>query len=198
MIDLSATAYAALPQNAEQHLPELLQADRTRFDQADHHPHLLDQLRVLRLGQSRGDLGGARSTGWLWRGRRRWVAQDLDLAALPLVLAPLVLAPLGVLVIGGAAPNGLPPPVLLLAAKRAAQVAAPGVAGMREKKDAAMPATAQALAQVRLGAQSRSQEHVILSNQRGHCGLSIPAPPELKKLRDPYCKKPKLSLKVLM
>jgi hypothetical protein len=87
--------------------------------------------------------------------------------------------------------------VFLLATESTAQVVAPGIAGIGEEKNPAMPATAQAFAQVRLGAQDRSQEHVILQNQRSDVLLPVPSRPELEELRDRYCKKPKLSLRVL-
>jgi hypothetical protein len=87
--------------------------------------------------------------------------------------------------------------MFMLAAEQTAQVMAPGVAGVSEEKDPAMPATTQAFAQVRLGPQDRSQEHVILQNQRPDVLLPVPSRPELKELRDRYCKKPKLSLRML-
>jgi DNA-binding IclR family transcriptional regulator len=87
--------------------------------------------------------------------------------------------------------------VFLLTAKTTAQVEAASIARISEEIDAAMPATAQAFARVRLSPQNRSQEHVILQSQRPDVPLPVPSPPELKELRDRYCKKPKLSLRVL-
>jgi hypothetical protein len=114
-----------------------------------------------------------------------------------LILPPLVLPPLFALVILGAAPDGPSAPVFLLAAERTAQVEAASIARIGEEIDAAMPATAQAFARVRLGPQSRSQEHVILQNQRLNVFLVVPSRQELEKLRDPYFKKAKLSLTML-
>ena len=51
---------------------------------------------------------------------------------------------------------------------------------------------------MRLGAQDRSQQHIILQHQGGDRAPAIPIRPELKMLRDPDCKKPKLSLRMLM
>ena len=187
-----------MPQHSAEHLPDLFPAHWALFDQADHHPHMLDQLWILRLGQSLGQLGRTGSPGRFgWGPRRRVTVQDFDLASLPLVLAPLVLPPLFALVISGAAPGGLFATMGLPAPKGTTQIVATSVAGMREEKNPAMPATAQASAKARLGAQGRSQEYIKLRDQRGNRSLSIPARPKLEKLRDPYCKKPKLSLKVL-
>ncbi len=199
MIDLPAASHAALTQNPQQHLPNLFQADRALLNETDHRAHMLDQLRILRRRQSFGHLHRA----WCLRGRRRpgrsgrIRIEDLNLSTPPLILPPLVLPSLFALVILGAAPDGLSAPVFPLAAESTAQVAAPGIAGISEEKNPAMPATAQAFAQVRLGAQHRSQEHVILQNHRPDVPLSVPSPPELEELRDRYCKKPKLSLRVL-
>jgi hypothetical protein len=69
---------------------------------------------------------------------------------------------------------------------------------MREKKDPAMPAPGQASLQQRLSSENRSQKYVILQNQSPHPFLSIPLGRKLEILRDLNCKKPRLSLKVLM
>jgi hypothetical protein len=199
MINPPTASHAALTQDSEQHLPNLFHADRTLLNQADHPSHMLDQLRILRRRQSLGYLGGA------WCTRGRWCAwgfgrlriQQLNLSTTPLILPSLVLPPLLALVILRAAPDRFSAPVLLLAPKGTAQVMAPGIPGVREKENPAMPATAQAFAQVRLGPQDRSQEHVILQNQRPDAPLPVPSGPELKKLRDPDCKKPKPSLRLL-
>ena len=200
MIDFSELPYAALSQNPEQHLPDLLQTDPAILNQADHDPDMLEDLWILGCGQSLEDLLRA---GSLRGGQRGWgfgglKAQDLDLASLSLVLAPLVLPAQFAPIILGAAPNRLPAPVLPAAAKETAKkLAPPGIAGMGEKKDATMPATAQASAQMRLRPQARSQEDVILRNQRRNWGLSIPVELKPEKLRDPDCKKPKPSLRMV-
>jgi hypothetical protein len=50
---------------------------------------------------------------------------------------------------------------------------------------------------VRLGPQHRSQQPVILQHQGGHRAPTIPIRPKLKMLRDPGCKRPKPSLRML-
>lgn len=124
-----------------------------------------------------------------------WV-QNLDLTTLPLVLPAFILAPLFALVIGGAAPNGLSTPVLLFAAKGTAKILAPGVAGMRDKENPAMPASGQARSQVRPAFENGSKLQVIFARQSGRRAFPIPTRCKLKMLCDLYCKKPKLSLKM--
>jgi hypothetical protein len=77
-------------------------------------------------------------------------------------------------------------------------MAAVGVAWMSQEKYAAMPAPGQAGSQAGLGAQNRSQQQIILQHQGGCRAPAIPVRPELKMLLDPDCKKPKLSLRMLM
>jgi hypothetical protein len=86
----------------------------------------------------------------------------------------------------------------LLAAKGTTQILAAGITGMAEEKYPAMPAAGQASSQERLGSQNRSQKHIILQDQSGNLIASIPLRTELEILRDPNCKKPKLSLRMLM
>jgi len=199
LIDPPAADHAVLPQDPEQHLPDLFEADRAPLDQADHHSDLPDQLRVRCLGQRRGHFGGARrawNPGWGWS-LGGCSVQNLGLTTLPLVLPAFILAPLFALVIGGAAPNGLSTPVLPPAAKGTAKTFAPGVAGMREKENPAMPASGQARSQVRVAFENGSKLQVILPRQSGRRTFPIPTRGELKMLCDLYCKKPKLSLKML-
>jgi len=101
------------------------------------------------------------------------------------------------LVIRGAAPNGLSTPVLLFATKGTAKILAPGIAGMRDKENPAMPASGQASSQVRVAFENGSKLQVILPRQSGCRAFPIPTRGELKMLCDLYCKKPKLSLKML-
>jgi hypothetical protein len=84
------------------------------------------------------------------------------------------------------------------ATKGATQIMSAGIAWMSQEKDAAMPAPGQAGSQAGLGAQNRSQQQIILQHQGGHRAPAIPVRPELKLLLDPDCKKPKLSLRMLM
>jgi hypothetical protein len=94
--------------------------------------------------------------------------------------------------------RGLSFAVGFLAAKGTAQILPTGVAGMGEKENPAMPAPLQAPSQKGLGPQNRPQEPIILQHQGGHRTAAIPVRPKLKMLLDPDCKKPKLSLKMLM
>jgi len=71
------------------------------------------------------------------------------------------------------------------------------VARVRQKENAAIPASGPANAQVRFGPQNRSQDKIVFQHQGGHCSLTIPVGPTLKMLRDPDCKKPKLWLRML-
>lgn len=91
---------------------------------------------------------------------------------------------------------GLPLAMGLTAAKGTAQVLTPGVPGVREKEDAAVPTTDQAPSTVRLPSQQRSQDLVVLQDPLPNLGAAIPAPDKLKIGRDRYCKKAKLSLKM--
>jgi hypothetical protein len=197
MIDFSPAAYAALPQNSQQHLLDLFQADRTVLNESDHHAHMLDQLRIFGRRQRLSHFGGAWSLLCLMRRFNLLTDQDRRFIRARLILITLEDPSLLSAIKLGATPNRFSAPVLLFAAKRTAQVVPPGIAGMSEKKDAAMPATTQAFAQMRLGSQSRSQKRVILQRQPGDRSLSIPSRDKLEKLRDPDCKKPKLSLKML-
>ena len=102
-------------------------------------------------------------------------------------------------VIGGRAPDRVPSLVFLSAPERTTdQMQAPVVAPVGKKENAAMPATDQAmLLRHRLGSSHRSQDLIIFQNRGPSFGLSVPFRPELKKLRDPGCKKLKLALRVL-
>ena len=86
----------------------------------------------------------------------------------------------------------------LPATEGTAQVVPTGIARVGEEENTAVPAPGQALAQMRLGVQDRSQQHIILQHQGGYRALAVPVLPELKALRDPDCKRPKLSLRMLM
>jgi hypothetical protein len=104
---------------------------------------------------------------------------------------------LGVAIICSTALRGSPLAMGFPATKRATQILASGIARMRQEENAAVPAPGQAGAQVRLGPQHRSQQPVTLQNQVGYHALAIPVGLELKMLRDPNCKKPKLWLRML-
>jgi hypothetical protein len=122
-----------------------------------------------------------------------------------LVEVPFFVAPFLALVIGDTAPRRLLLTVGFTAAKGAAQVLAlapghilaPGIARVGEKEDAAVPTTNQAPSTVRLLSQQRSQDLVVFQDPRPNFGAAIPVPGKLKIGRDRYCKKAKLSLKML-
>jgi hypothetical protein len=84
------------------------------------------------------------------------------------------------------------------AAKGTAQVFATAITWMSQEKDPAMPAADQASAQQGPDSEHRSQKHVILPNQSGRPLPSIPLRTKLEILPDLNCKKPMLSLKLLM
>jgi hypothetical protein len=76
-------------------------------------------------------------------------------------------------------------------------ILAPGIARIREKKDAAVPTASQAPSPMRLPSQHRSQDLVVLQDQPPDFRPAIPVPSKRKMLRDRYCKKAKLSLRML-
>ena len=69
---------------------------------------------------------------------------------------------------------------------------------MREEEDPAMPAALQAPPQVGMGSQNRPQDDIILKNKIADLAPVVPVRPELKMRLDPYGKKPRLSLMMLM
>jgi hypothetical protein len=180
-----------LSQNSLQHLQNLPPAHSPAFDQADHHPHILDH-GLIPLGENwlRFQPPGSGSLRQL-RGRD-WRSPFLVEGAL-LGLAPRIPVILNAPARGLLLAMGLP------TTKGTAQVvAAVGVAWMSQEKNAAMSAPAQADSQAGLGAQNRSQQQIILQHQGGRHAPAIPVRSELKLLLDPDCKKPKLSLRMLM
>ena len=189
LIDPAAANHGVLSQISREHPEHLAAADPPAFNQAGDHSHVLDQERVPPGAAALGHSGPGRmgrGLGWA----------ILTGPAL-IELAFLALA-LGLAVEGGAALRRSLLAVGFPAAKGATQVMATGVARVGQEENPAVPAAGQAGSQVRLGVQHRSQQHIILQHQRGHRAPAIPIRPELKILRDPDCKKPKLSLRMLM
>ena len=80
------------------------------------------------------------------------------------------------------------------AAKGTAQVAPPGVPGVGQEEDPAVPATAQTAPQVALASQQRPQHDVVLQHQSAHCALAIPIRTELEMPLDLDYNKPRVSL----
>jgi hypothetical protein len=77
-------------------------------------------------------------------------------------------------------------------------VQTPVVALMSKKENPAMPARDQAMPRQRVASSHRPQNSIIFQSRCPSFGLSMPAWPELKKLRDLGCKKPKLVPGMLM
>jgi hypothetical protein len=187
LIDFAAADHGALSPNALEHLDDLGAADRSSLDQADHHAHIRQHPRVP-LNRT------AVLWGWASRGA---IAVCLGPGALAVEGALLLLAN-RIPVISDTPEGGLLLALSAPAAKGATQVSATGITRVREKKDPAMPAPGQAASQPGLGSKHRSQQHVILQHQSGHPLGSIPLRSKLEIRRDLNCKKPRLSLKVLM
>ncbi len=178
-----------MSQNSRQHQEHLATADPPALNQAGDHPHVLDQQRVPPAAPPLGHPRSGRVGRWFG-----WAI----LARSALIEVALLAFTLGIAVVSGAA---LPRSLLAMgfpATEGAAQIPPPGIAGMSQKENPALPAPAQAGAQMRLGPQYRPQQHVILQYQGGYRAPAVPVRPELKMLRDPDCKRPKLSLRMLM
>lgn len=184
IVDPPAAHEAVLSQSSRQHLQDFVPAHPPPLDQARHHPHVLHYLR-LQLARS-----GLRFP-------RRIRRPSSFLPALPVLDSLLLPALLGA-VISGAAARGIPLAVDLAAAKGTTQVLATGVAWMGEEEYPAMPAALQAPSQVGLGSQNRPQDDVILKDETAGLAPAVPVRPELKTPLDPYCKKPRFSLMMLM
>jgi hypothetical protein len=183
-----------------EHLEDFGPAHRTSFDQADHHldvgqhPGLPRPGAALRLRWVGGL--GRRSLTRIRIGRRGLTRSWWTTALLvEVALFPLAL---GRLVIGDTPDDRLTPAVSSLAAKRTPQVLPAAIAGIGEEKNAAMPASNPAGAQERFGPQNRSQNQVILQDPLSEPRCPIPVRSKLKLLRDQSCKKPRLSLWMLM
>ena len=181
VIDPSHSGHAVLSQNFLQQPEDLLPAHRTFLNQAHNNPHMFDQgVRTA----------GAHPRAWRWGGLpllERWGFA----AALVVGLFPLssLLRP----VPSNTASGRLPPPVGLTATKRTAKVfatdiariLAPGVAGIGEKEDPAMPASGQASSQMRLTSQTRpwsaSSLNDMLSRKRKRLPFSSRSPKSFVK-----------------
>lgn len=197
VLDPPPSAYALLSQNVRQQSPDLRATDVPPFDPTDDHP----DMRHHRFRPR----GACRLERWA-RGDGRWGPSGASAgggAALVEVL--LLLAPWRTPVVGDTAGVRLLLPVGFPAAKGAAQVPAraagqilaPRIARIGEKEDAAVPTAGQAPSPVRLLAQERSQNLVVLQDSRPDLRPAIPVPGKLKLRRDRYCKKAKLSLRML-
>ena len=192
MIELAAANYGVLSQILCQHQQHLAAANPAALNEADHHPHMLEDLRVWPDGADFGrGCPGPECGDFCKRSLRSFATSALIDILLPFF--PVLIA-----VIGGATSNGLLPAIRLAAAEGTPHfVALLHIAGMSQKENAAVPASSPAEAQVRFGLQNRSQNDIIFQHQAGYLALTIPLGPKLKMLRDRYCKKPKLRLRML-
>jgi hypothetical protein len=146
LIDPPRSGHAGLSQNFLDQAEDLFTVEGAALDQADRHPEMLDPL----LGLLPAFLGIGRG----FRGGRLRLPNSATALIEQLLAFPSFLAS----VIGHAASNRLPPPVFLAAAKGTTKVLsphslhvfAPGVAGIGEKEDPAMPAALEASSQVGL------------------------------------------------
>ena len=196
MIDFCASGHAVLSQNSRQHLPYLLQAYPAALNQAAGHPHMLEHRPIPRSGTN---LYVAILFGIRWVPLRRGLRTGWTLGCPAFaILDPFLEPALFASVILDTAPVGALLAVGLPAPKGTTQVFATGIARMSEKENSAMPASAQASSQVSFGSQNRSQHIIVFQHEGSHLAASIPTGSELKMFGDLDCKKPKLSLRVLM
>lgn len=89
--------------------------------------------------------------------------------------------------------------VRLFTAKGTTQVLTVGITWMGKEEDMAMLTALQAPPQVGVGSQNRPQHDIILKDEIT-AGIApvVPIRSKFEMLRDPYGKKPKLSLMILM
>jgi len=69
---------------------------------------------------------------------------------------------------------------------------------MGDEENPTMLAASQASPQVGMGSQNRPQDDIILQDEIAGFAPAVPVRPELKAPLDPYDKKPRLSLMMLM
>lgn len=188
MIEPAAPGHAVLSQNFPQHLRHLLPAHPARFDQAAHRAHVLKQ----RLAPAAGLTPFAPFAPLAWLSHSH--SAILGTSAVEQALFDLALR---LPVVGHAAPGRLTLPVGLPAAEGTTQIPTPGIARIHEEENPAMPAATQAAASLRTLSENRAQQPIILQHPPGDRFLAVPVRPKLKSLRDLYCKKPRLSLRIL-
>jgi hypothetical protein len=194
VIDPAAPGHAVLSQNFTEHLHHLGPADPTPFDQAAEHPHIPDY-RFAPSGCARGSMALCidRLHRCQWCRLR---CRSLRSGPSPVVEGTLLDFAFGLSVILDTASRRFPFAMGLPAPEGATEVLAPGVAGIGEKANPAMSALAPQTAQVGPGLQVRFQQPKILFHQTRDRLPAVPIRTELKILRDLYCKKPKLWLKI--
>ncbi|MHC1763379.1 MAG: hypothetical protein AB9869_03590 [Verrucomicrobiia bacterium] len=172
MIDPARSDHAVLSHDPGEHLQNLRYSDWAPFDQTGDQAHILE------------DRPGPRQS--FLRYRKTWRrGRDRCLSALGILLALLFLAIL-ILVVSRAAPAGLTLAVGFPTSEWTAQILTPGIPWVREKEDPAVPTPCPALAQLRLGSDNRSQQHVIGEDQSDYRTAPIPILDEPKMLPDRY------------
>ena len=186
LIDPSLAGHAVLSHGPGEHLHDLCQTEPAPFDEAGHHPDMRQD--GAGPGQPRLSAQG-RSCRRDHLGRDGWFTPLGVLLALLLLIRAIV---------GDTAAGRLAFAMGFPTAEGAAQIPALGVAPVREKENAAVPAAFQALAQSSLGSHNRPQQHVIREDQRGDWAVAIPVRGKPKILRDLDCKKPRLRLWTLL
>ncbi len=169
-----------------QHLFDLVEAHPTPLNQARDHAHIPHDRRsnIIRI---RADL--------------RLLRIDIILGAHQVASAiqdALSAAALLVTVVRRTAPRGFALSMCLTAAKGTAQVCAITVGEIGEEENPAMPATLQVAPQVGLASQNRSLSLIVFQNKIANLALAIPVRSKLKISFDLYCKKPSVSLMMLM
>lgn len=144
LLHLGAANHGVLSQNCGRHPQDRPAAEPPPLNQADHHPHILDHQRVPPVAAAPGGRCSGPIAGRHWRA----------VFAGPALVEPALDAfTLGTAIIGGTALRGSPLALDLPTTKRATQIPASGIARMRKKENAAVPAPGQAGAQMRLGPQ---------------------------------------------
>jgi hypothetical protein len=74
----------------------------------------------------------------------------------------------------------------IFAPKSTTQIAAPGITGMGQEEDPAVPAAGQASPQARFGPQNGPQDEIVLQHKSVYFALAVPDRAELEMLLDFY------------
>jgi len=202
-----ASADAVLSQSLPQQTDDLAAAKDDAFDQADQHPHVRQygragQTRFVQHHPFQAQDGRYRQGVVAGSGRRclrqggigrRRVAGGGRLA-LTVVIETLLLRLAGVRPIVRRAPlAGTLPTMVLPAAERTTQVPPPGVPGMREKPDPAVPTVGYATQKLGMRSQHCVQRRLIVPDNRPGAILLVPIRAKREKLLDGDGKKARLS-----
>lgn len=178
---------AVLSPFSPEHRPDLPEGHNAPLDQARDHADMLDDRRHLA-----NRFRHPRSL------RARLTRLTMPEQITPLVESPFLRAPLIRTVVGHAAHGRLTAAMTLAAPERTAQIIPVDVGGFGQEENTAMTTTLQVAPQVGLASQNRSLSLVIRQNKIADRPLAIPVRAEIKKPLDLYCKKPSVSLMMLM